>query len=126
MILLEKTRNQLVSDSKNVKKERDGQTRYQKRLKSRIGSSVREYNSMNMNKLFKDNILDVNIQVYGETDNYKVTLSFGSILDELRTLGFMYYSFKRIPKSVFSMFIQFMDFFKIRLKSYLFIRILLK
>ena len=86
MILLEKTRNQLVSDSKNVKRERDGQTRYQKRLKSRIGSSVREYNSMNMNKLFKDNILDVNIQVYGETDNYIVTLSFGSILDELRTL----------------------------------------
>ena len=86
MILLEKTRNQLVSDSRNVKKERDGQTRYQKRLKSRIGSSVREYNSMNMNKLFKDNILDVNIQVYGETDNYIVTLSFGSILDELKTL----------------------------------------
>lgn len=86
MILLEKTRNQLVSDSKNVKKERDGQTRYQKRLKSRIGSSVREYNSMNMNKLFKDNILDVNIQVYGETDNYKVTLSFGGILDALKTL----------------------------------------
>ena len=86
MILLEKTRNQLVSDSKNVKKERDGQTRYQKRLKSRIGSSVREYNSMNMNKLFKDNILDVNIQVYGETDNYIVTVSFGGILDELKTL----------------------------------------
>lgn len=86
MILLERTRNQLVSDSKNVKKERDGQTRYQKRLKSRIGSSVREYNSMNMNKLFKDNILDVNIQVYGETDNYIVTISFGRILDELRTL----------------------------------------
>jgi len=86
VILLEKTRNQLVSDSKNVKKERDGQTRYQKRLKSRIGSSVKEYNSMNMNKLFKDNILDVNIQVYGETDNYIVTLSFGGILDELKTL----------------------------------------
>lgn len=86
MILLEKTRNQLVSDSKNVKKERDGQTRYQKRLKSRIGSSVREYNSLNLDKFFRKNILDVNIQVYGETDNYLVTLSFGGMLDNLKIL----------------------------------------
>ena len=86
MILFEKTRNQLVSDSKRGKREKDGQNRYQKRLKSRIGSSVREFNAMNMDKFFKKNILDVNIQVYGETDNYIVKLSFGGILDELRTL----------------------------------------
>lgn len=86
MLLNEKTRNQLVSDSKNVKRERDGQTRYQKRVKSRIGSSVREFNNLNMNKFFKEDILDINIQVYGETDNYLVTLSFGGILDDLRTI----------------------------------------
>ncbi len=86
MILLEKTRNQLMSDSKRGKKEKDGQTRYQKRLKSRIGSSVREFNALNMDKFFKKNILDINIQVYGETDNYIVKLSFGGVLDELRTL----------------------------------------
>lgn len=86
MILLEKTRNQLMSDSKRGKREKDGQTRYQKRLKSRIGSSVREFNALNMDKFFKKNILDINIQVYGETDNYIVKLSFGGVLDELRTL----------------------------------------
>lgn len=86
MLLNEKTRNQLVSNSKNSKKERDGKNRYQKRVKSKIGSSVKEYNKINMDKFFKQNILDVNIQVYGETDNYLVKLSFGEILDNLKTL----------------------------------------
>ena len=36
-----------------------------------------------MNKLFKDNILDVDIEVIGETDNYIVTISFGEFLDHL-------------------------------------------
>ena len=36
-----------------------------------------------MNKLFKDNILDVNIEVQGETNNYIVTMSFGGFLDYL-------------------------------------------
>lgn len=83
-ILTEKTRSQLVSDSKSAQKERDGKSRYEKRLKSKIGASVREYNNINMNKFFKDDILDVNIQVYGESDNYIVTLSFGGVLYNLR------------------------------------------
>lgn len=36
-----------------------------------------------MNKLFKDNILDVNVEVNGETNNYIVTMSFGGFLDLL-------------------------------------------
>jgi hypothetical protein len=36
-----------------------------------------------MNKLFKDNILDVNVEVTGETDTYIVTMSFGGFLDLL-------------------------------------------
>lgn len=83
-ILLEKTRNQLVSDSRNAKKERDGKNRYQKRVKSRISSSVREYQSLNLDKFFKNNILDVNIKVHGETDDYIVTISFGGILDAIK------------------------------------------
>lgn len=86
MLLFEKTRTQLVSDSKRAKKEKDGKTRFQKRVNSRIGSSVNQYNQTDMNKFFKKNILDVNIQVYGETDNYIVTLSFGGVLDNLKRL----------------------------------------
>lgn len=36
-----------------------------------------------MNKLFKDNILTVNVGVVGETDNYEVRMSFGGFLDML-------------------------------------------
>lgn len=39
-----------------------------------------------MNKLFKDNILTVNISVKGETDDYTVRISFGGFLDILRDL----------------------------------------
>ena len=36
-----------------------------------------------MNRLFKDNILDVNVSVHGETDDYSVKMSFGGFLDSL-------------------------------------------
>lgn len=64
-------------------KEKDGKSRYQKRLKSRIASSNREYNQIDMNNLFKNNILTVNIPVIGETNNYIVSFSFGGFLDKL-------------------------------------------
>jgi len=37
-----------------------------------------------MNKFFKDNILNVNIQVKGETNDYLVRMSFGGILDGIK------------------------------------------
>lgn len=37
-----------------------------------------------MNRLFKEGILDINIQVKGETDDYVVTISFGRFIDEFR------------------------------------------
>lgn len=80
--LLEDKRSQLLSRSKTAEKEKgDGKTRYEKRVKSKFSSSVKEYNQINMNQLFKDNILTVNIPVVGETDNYIVTISFGGLLD---------------------------------------------
>ena len=39
-----------------------------------------------MNKLFKEDILTVNISVNGETDDYTVKISFGGFLDILRDL----------------------------------------
>ena len=84
IVLNEDTRQELISKSKHAKKERDGKNRYEKRLKSRIVSSVREYNSMDMNKLFRDDILTVNVPVKGETDNYLVKISFGGFCKILR------------------------------------------
>lgn len=41
-------------------------------------------NSINMDKLFKEDILTVNIPVHGETDDYEVRITFGGFLEILR------------------------------------------
>lgn len=85
LILNEASRNELVSQAKRGEREKgDGKTRFEKRLKSRLSSSVREYNELDMNSLFKDNIININIPVKGETDNYIVKISYGGFLDILR------------------------------------------
>lgn len=76
----EASRNNLISKSKSSPK---GLQRFKRRTKSHIANSVREFNSMDMNKLFKEDILSVNINVSGETNNYIVRISFGGFLDEL-------------------------------------------
>lgn len=85
--LLEDTRNDLVTKGKRGEREKgDGKTRYEKRVKSRFASSTRSYNKINMNELFKNNILTVSIEVHGETDDYIVTMKFGGFLDTLRDI----------------------------------------
>lgn len=81
--LREDSRNQLLSKSKQSND--GGQARFKRRLKSKVAASVKDYNSIDMNKLFKEDILNVNISVQGETDKYTVKLSFGGILDSLHT-----------------------------------------
>lgn len=82
-ILTEESRSQLVANSKRAEREKDGKTRYEKRVKSRVGTSTKQYNRINMNSLFKDNILTIGIEVNGETDNYIVQISYGGFLDVL-------------------------------------------
>ena len=84
-MLLEDRRNELISKGQRGEREKgDGKTRYQKRVKSRFSTSTAEYNKIDMNALFKDNILTVRVPVVGETDNYLVTMKFGGFLDLLR------------------------------------------
>lgn len=84
-LLTEKKRNELISKSKSGKREKGtGKTRYDMRVKSKVSTNIRNYNKIDMNKLFKDNILVVDIDVKGETDNYTVKVSFGEILDSIR------------------------------------------
>ena len=79
--LLENSSNELVSKSKRDPK---GLQRYKRRLKSHVASSVRQYNRINMDQFFKQDILTINIEVRGETDNYIVSISFGGVLDTLK------------------------------------------
>ena len=72
--LNEDSRSSLLAKSKHSKK---GFERFKKRVKSRVANSVKQFNQIDMNKLFKDNILTVDINVKGETDEYTVKISFG-------------------------------------------------
>ena len=86
--LYEDSRSQLLSKSKKAdnyapSNQMFGKNRYERRLKSRVSHSVKDYNSINMNRLFKDNILDVKVSVQGETNDYVVKISFGGFLDNL-------------------------------------------
>lgn len=83
--LLEDRRSDLIAKGKRGEREKgDGKTRYEKRVKSRFSTSTREYNSIDMNSLFKEGILTIKIPVHGETDDYEVTIKFGGLLDKIR------------------------------------------
>lgn len=64
-----------------------GDNRHDRRLHQKVSRSVANYNKLNMNKLFKDGILDVNIEVKGETDNYLVRISFAGFLDNFSKIA---------------------------------------
>ena len=85
--LNEDKRQELINKSKHadnyVTDQSKGKNRYQRRLHSRILNSVREFNSIDMNDLFKNNILLVNVNVEGETNNYIVQIKFGGVLDQI-------------------------------------------
>ena len=79
--LNEASRNELISKSKSSIK---GRQRFNRRNKSRVANTVKAMNSIDMNKLFKQDILTVNIPVHGETDDYTVRITFGGFLEILR------------------------------------------
>lgn len=87
--LNEATRNQSKNKSKkgaNYKDTSKGKNRYDRRLRSKLLSSVKNFNSIDMNKLFKEGNLEVAVDVQGETDVYSVTITFGDVLDQLHKL----------------------------------------
>lgn len=88
-VLLEDKRSSLLSQSKSGANyvpwnQFFGKNRYQRRLKSKIAPSIKHFNNMDMNKFFKTDILDVSVDVKGETNIYKVRLSFVGTLEELQ------------------------------------------
>ena len=76
-------RTQLLDKSKTSRK---GLQRFNKRKKSKISTQVKNYNKMDMNKLFKQDVFDLSIDVKGETDDYIVRVSFSGFLSELHKI----------------------------------------
>lgn len=86
-ILIEKTRTELINKSKHADNYKDtskGKNRYERRLKSRVANNVAQYNKLDMDALFKRDILTIGIEVQGETNTYTVTMRFQGILNEIQ------------------------------------------
>lgn len=81
--LTEATRNQLMNKSKSSQK---GNERLKRKNKSSISKTVKEFNSIDMNKLFKEDVLTVNIKVNGETSTYIVRITVGGFLLKLQDI----------------------------------------
>lgn len=85
-LLLEDTRTMLVSKSRNVGPYQDksrGKNRFERKKYSQVAKTVKQYNKIDMNKLFKEDILEVSIPVVGEKDSYTVSVKMEGVVKEI-------------------------------------------
>ncbi len=86
IVLTEATRSQLIAQSKNMGKYKDqsrGATREARKKYSKIANTVKQYNQIDMNNLFKKDLLQVTIPVVGETSSYNVTIKMDGVVAEI-------------------------------------------
>ena len=86
-LLLEANRTSLISQSRNAgiyKNQERGKNRFERKKYSKIANAVKNYNEINMNSLFKQDILIVNIPVVGENDEYTVTIKLEGVIAEMQ------------------------------------------
>lgn len=85
-LLFEDTRNMLVNKSRNAGPYIDqsrGVNRDKRKKYSSVAKTVKQYNQIDMNNLFKKDILQVTIPVVGETSNYNVTIKMDGVVAEI-------------------------------------------
>jgi hypothetical protein len=86
-VLLEANRTTLVSQSRNAgpyKNKERGKNRFERKKYSKIANAVKNYNEIDMNSLFKQDILLVKIPVVGENDEYTVTIKLEGVVNEIQ------------------------------------------
>lgn len=84
--LHEDSRTLLVSKSRSVGPYKDqmrGKNRFERKKHSQIAKTVKQYNKIDMNRLFKEDILEVAIPVTGETDSYTVSIRMEGVVAEI-------------------------------------------
>lgn len=84
--LLEANRTSLIAQSRNAgiyKNRERGKNRFERKKYSKIANAVKNYNEINMNLLFKQDILQVNIPVVGESAEYIVTIKLEGVVAEM-------------------------------------------
>ena len=80
-------RTSLIAQSRNTgayKIQERGKNRMERKKYSKIANAVKSYNEIDMNKLFKQDILQVNIPVVGENDEYTVTIKIEGVIGEMQ------------------------------------------
>lgn len=85
-LLLEDTRTMLVSKSRNAGQYQDqsrGKNRFERKKYSQVAKTVKQYNTIDMNKLFKEDILEVSVPVVGEHDSYTVSVKMEGVVKEI-------------------------------------------
>lgn len=85
--LNEATRTQLVAQSRSVGAYKDqsrGKNRFDRKRYSKVVNSVKAFNSIDMNKVFKQDLLQVDIPIVGETDEYTVTIKLEGVIAEIQ------------------------------------------
>lgn len=86
-LLNEVQRRELLNKAKHGAhyKTKEG-SRYTARLKCSLSSSSAAYDNIDVNKLFRDDILEARLTVIGETDTYEVIISFVGVIEELKRI----------------------------------------
>lgn len=87
--LTEASRQDLLTKSRRgrpyaLKNQTKGRNRFERRLRSQVKPSVREYNVIDMDRFFKRDFLSFGVPVIGETSDYLVTIEVQGLLEEIR------------------------------------------
>lgn len=86
LFLNEATRGQFIAKSRTAdpyKHNIRGQNRFIRKKFSKISNNVQKFNSINMNDLFKKDLLTIVIPVIGETNEYEVTVQIDGVMEEI-------------------------------------------
>ena len=84
--LTEANRQYLLQKSRNAQHYKDisrGKNRYERRMKSKISATIRDYNNIDMDQLFKQDLFEIKIPVMGETDVYETHIKISGLLKEI-------------------------------------------
>lgn len=83
--LVEVTRQQLLDlGRKGAKYKGKNTSRWTAKSKVGIANTVADYNQIDMNRFWKDDVLKFIVKVKGETDNYEVTVEFSNLSQKIQ------------------------------------------
>jgi hypothetical protein len=85
MNITEATRKELIDKSKSADIVKSyGETRYERRLKQHVINSIAIFNMLDMNALFKADVLSFIVPVEGESDDYMVKVIFDKVCEKIK------------------------------------------